>query len=323
MKKLSDIIQLNILPNSLFENNISILSDLDNEENNIDLQVKNINNKLSNTIGIDEATKLLNLAILYKDITPSNKFIRCINNPNNYTKYNALIQAKDERHLEKLINFALQKLNNGGRVNLNWIDVSNVHIMDYMLSYYNDRITFPTFDFDVSLWDMSNVTSCRKMFMGSQFNGDISKWDVSNVTNMERMFASSTFNNDISKWDVSNVQEFNGMFSNNEIFNQPIGNWNVASAKYMDSMFFNAQSFNQNISQWDVSNVVNMTCMFTNAMSFKQNISNWNIDNSKNAHYKMFTPGIMPAQYMPKFKHEDNNIDSILYRDGIKNQLKV
>ena len=63
--------------------------------------------------------------------------------------------------------------------------------------------------------------------------------------------------------------------------------------------------------------------MFMKAVSFKQNISNWNIDNSENAHYKMFTPGIMPPQYMPKFKHEDNNIDSILQRDGIKNQLKV
>lgn len=323
MKKLSDIIQLNILPNSIFENNINMLSDLDNTQNNIDLQVKNINNKLSTNIDADDAKKLLNLAIQYRDVTPSNKFIRCINNPNNYKKYNALIQAKNERHLEKLINFALQKLNNGDTVNLNWIDVSNVRIMDYMLSYYNDRIKFPTFDFDVSLWDMSNVTSCRKMFIGSEFNGDISKWDVSRVTNMEYMFASSTFNNDISNWDVSNVWGFNGMFSNNEIFNQPIGNWNVASANYMDSMFFNARSFNQNISRWDVSNVVNMSCMFMNAMSFKQNISNWNINNSENAHYKMFTAGIMPAQYMPKFTREDNNIDSILYRDSIKNQLKV
>lgn len=37
MKKLSDIIELNILPNSIFENNVSILSDLDDGENNIDL----------------------------------------------------------------------------------------------------------------------------------------------------------------------------------------------------------------------------------------------------------------------------------------------
>lgn len=314
MKKLSDIIQLNILPNSIFENNISILSDLDDEQNNIDdLQIKNINNKLSATIDIDEAKKLLNLAIQYKDVTPSNKFIKRINNPDNYTKYNALIQANDERHLEKLIKFALQKLNNGSRINLNWIDVSKVHIMDYMLSSFNDHITFPTFDFDVSLWDMSNVTSCKKMFMGSTFNGDISKWNVSKVTNMEYMFASSTFNSDISNWDVSNVREFNGMFSNNEIFNQSIGNWNVASAKYMESMFYNAYSFNQNISNWDVSNVVNMSCMFMNAMAFKQNISNWNINDSETAHYKMFASCIIPKKYMPKFKQEDNNIDSILW----------
>ena len=39
MKKLSDIIELNILSNSIFENNISILSDLDDAENNIDLDL--------------------------------------------------------------------------------------------------------------------------------------------------------------------------------------------------------------------------------------------------------------------------------------------
>lgn len=314
MKKLSDIIQLKILPNSIFENTVSILSDLDDVENNIDqVKVKNINNKLAATIDADEAKKLLDLAIQHRDVKPSNKFIRCINNPNNYTKYNALIQAKDERHLERLINFALHYLNNGDTVNLNWIDVSKVHIMDYMLSSFNDRITFPTFDFDVSLWDMSNVTSCKKMFMGSIFNGNISNWNVSKVTDMEYMFASSTFNNDISNWDVSNVYVFNGMFSNNEIFNQPIGNWNVASAKYMESMFYNAQSFNQNISNWDVSRVVNMSCMFMNAMAFKQNISNWNINDSETAHYKMFASCIIPKKYMPKFKQEDNNIDSILW----------
>jgi hypothetical protein len=39
MKKLSDIIELNILPNSIFENNVSILSDLDDGENNIDIDL--------------------------------------------------------------------------------------------------------------------------------------------------------------------------------------------------------------------------------------------------------------------------------------------
>ena len=39
-------------------------------------------------------------------------------------------------------------------------------------------------------------TFCLKKF-------DISKWDISNVTNMESMFDCSQFNKDISNWKIN------------------------------------------------------------------------------------------------------------------------
>ena len=36
--------------------------------------------------------------------------------------------------------------------------------------------------------DTSNVTDMFAVFAGTEFNGDISKWDISNVTSMKKMF---------------------------------------------------------------------------------------------------------------------------------------
>lgn len=49
-----------------------------------------------------------------------------------------------------------------------------------------------------STWNTSQVTSMRKMFHGTDFNGNITLWDVSGVKEMGGMFERTLeFNQDI------------------------------------------------------------------------------------------------------------------------------
>ena len=65
----------------------------------------------------------------------------------------------------------------------------------------------PTFNGDISSWDVSSVTNMQSMFLGAKdFNRDISSWDVSSVTNMQGMFNGAIdFNQNLSSWCVSGI----------------------------------------------------------------------------------------------------------------------
>ena len=101
------------------------------------------------------------------------------------------------------------------------------------------------------------------------FNDDISEWNVSNVTDMSYMFGSSdmgdffgpppAFNQDIGDWNVSNVTNMSAMFYGASAFNQDIGGWNVSNVTTMLTMFSGASTFNQDIGGWDVSSVTQCT----------------------------------------------------------------
>eukprot|EP00526_Cylindrotheca_closterium_P014748 CAMPEP_0113625296 /NCGR_PEP_ID=MMETSP0017_2-20120614/13066_1 /TAXON_ID=2856 /ORGANISM="Cylindrotheca closterium" /LENGTH=283 /DNA_ID=CAMNT_0000535405 /DNA_START=281 /DNA_END=1129 /DNA_ORIENTATION=+ /assembly_acc=CAM_ASM_000147 len=105
----------------------------------------------------------------------------------------------------------------------------------------------------------AGVTSMSSLFYNRPtFNGDISSWDVSSVTNMWYMFYKTPFNKDLSSWDVSSVTTMYSMFYKASSFNQDLSSWDVSSVIDTGKMFYGASSFNQDLSSWDVSSVRDM-----------------------------------------------------------------
>ena len=148
----------------------------------------------------------------------------------------------------------------------------------------------PTFNQDISSWDVSNVTTMSNMFSNSAaFNQDISAWDVSNVTNMNSMFAfAKAFNQDISNWNVSNVTNMNRMFNYTEQFNQNISKWNVSKVTNMNRMFYGAKQFNQNISVWKTTHLKKICKIVQYAPSFSYSLTSWNTQNIEDVNIKPY-----------------------------------
>ena len=178
------------------------------------------------------------------------------------------------------------------------------------------------------------------MFAGaSSFNQDISVWNISNVTNMEGMFGNSgvitdNYDNILIGWSSqalkSNVPFGAGglkycsgeaarqnlidtygwvitdggratgtdcpyVFTDTNIqtavdlwVSDPsaatttygdISTWDVSQVTDMRLLFIGKTTFNDDISNWDTSSVTNMFGMFSYSSSFNQDISNWNVSN--------------------------------------------
>ena len=113
------------------------------------------------------------------------------------------VQPKNKAQLAQLIYYAFKH----NIYDLNFIDTSKITDM-FWLFRYND------YNFDVSGWDVSNVTNMSAMFYYCKnFNCDLSNWDVSKVTDMDNMFVNcKKFNCYLSDWDISNITRRKKMF---------------------------------------------------------------------------------------------------------------
>ena len=134
-------------------------------------------------------------------------------------------------------------------------------------------------DSNFILWDVSNVTNFKQMFMNStDFSGNgLENWQTLSGENMESMFASATaFNGDIGSWNTANITNMYSMFLLCSNFNQDIGSWNTSNVLNMSAMFYIATNFNQDIGSWDTSSVTNMTYMLQSS-AFNQDISGWDV----------------------------------------------
>ena len=221
LKPLSNIIkEVNI--SRIFEQNINILSDIDDtdELTNVEIQPKNINSKIAIREQMRKIMKLqLELCFIDYRVLPD----KAINDLNTHIDlYESLIQV-DNNQLKKYIARFIDRYEWRKLKNFNWLDTSLVT-------------------------DMSGLFYENEFCAGI----DISRWNVSNVKNMSHMFAISSFDGDISNWDVSNVTAMNSMFECCKAFNSDIGNWDVSNVMFMTYMFQSAENFNQDISKWEI-----------------------------------------------------------------------
>ena len=170
----------------------------------------------------------------------------------------------------------IQELLNHGERNFNCIDTSKITDMSELFKHE----IFDKLIFDVSEWNVSNVTNMERMFLGcDNFDNNLSKWDVSNVTNMGKMFyGCRKFKGvGLGSWNVGNVENMSSMFKNCINFNGSLSNWNVSNVKFMNSMFYYCLLFDCNLSKWNVSKVKIFHEMFDNCENFKgKGVEKWN-----------------------------------------------
>ena len=176
---------------------------------------------------------------------------------------------KTKKELIDIIYMLLDK----DKTDFNCIDTS---LITDMSNLFTDSI-FENLVFDVSEWDVSNVTNMEAMFLGCiKFDGDLSDWNVSNVETMEEMFSKcrSFTGKGLENWDVSNVKTMEAMFSHCDVFEgKSIENWDVSNVESIGYMFWCCDSLNCNLNNWNVSKVKRKTGVFASTRGIKNKVS--------------------------------------------------
>ena len=144
-----------------------------------------------------------------------------------------IVHPTNKFELQSHIKYAFSK----GVHNLNFIKTDKIKDMRFL---FDDIKHADSINFDVSSWDVSNVTDMSGLFVNCKnFNCDLSKWDVSNVKDMSYMFQfCNDLNCDLSGWDVSNVTNMRDMFDTCERLECDLSSWNVSNVLDMRGMFY-------------------------------------------------------------------------------------
>ena len=153
------------------------------------------------------------------------------------------VQPKNKAQLKSLIEYVF----NHNIYDLNFIDTSKITDMSELFTYI-------AHDFNVSSWDVSNVTNMEFMFYKCSMFTDkgLENWDVSKVTDMRYMFYNcKNFNCDLSKWNVSNVENMSYMFNKCYKFEgKGLENWDVSNLKRRENMFNECTKLTCDLSSW-------------------------------------------------------------------------
>ena len=179
---------------------------------------------------------------------------------------------------EELLNNIQELLNHGER-NFNCIDTSKITDMSELFIHE----IFDKLIFDVSEWNVSNVTNMNRMFFFFiKFKGvGLGSWNVSNVENMSSLFKNCiNFNGSLSNWNVSNVKFMNSMFYYCLLFDCNLSKWNVSKVKFFHEMFDNCENFKgKGVEKWNTISAHDTAFMFYECVKFNADLSKWNIEN--------------------------------------------
>ena len=269
-------------------------------------------------------------------------------------KLDTPINSEDKYHpqtKEELIENIKECFNNED-YNLNCIDTSKITDMSNLFDSYVNKTLDIKFNFDVSKWDVSNVTNMESMFFNcKKFDCDLSNWDVSKVENMHSMFINcisfegkgldkwnvgnvvdmcNIFRNCynftgkyIENWDTHNVENIKSAFLDNRNFNGDLSKWNISKVKSTLNLFRGCENFSGEwISKWDVSNIKEMDYMFKGCENFDCDLSNWDVSNVETMaemfyYCKKFTGKGLENWNVSKVKNTD---DIFWYCHNLKNK---
>ena len=176
----------------------------------------------------------------------------------------------------------IQELISNKIYDFNCIDTSEITDMSNLFGDIVNNID--RFNFDVSKWDVSNVTNMAFMFVGCEsFEGKgLENWDVSNVENTKYMFNDcKKLNCDLSNWNMHNVTNMEYMFYGCKQFEgKGLENWDVSNVEISSFMFLKCENLNCDLSKWDVRNIRRMSSMFSYCKKFDgKSIENWDVSN--------------------------------------------
>ena len=178
------------------------------------------------------------------------------------------VQPKNKAQLKSLIEYAF----NHNIYDLNFIDTSKITDMSWLFGCIGCN-------FDISNWDVSNVTNMTAIFYYCEFfDCDLSNWDVSNVTNMHALFCECNKfrGKGLEHWNVSNVTNMAGMFVGCDNFNCDLSKWNVSNVENMSYMFNKCYKFEgKGLENWDVSNLKRWENMFNECTKLTCDLSSW------------------------------------------------
>ena len=182
----------------------------------------------------------------------------------------------------------IKKLFKNKIYNLNCIDTSNIIDMSYLFRSIYQDINGGIVDhsFDVSEWDVSNVTNMEGIFNNCNvFDCDFSKWNTSNVENLNFAFH-KCYNfkgNGLDNWNISNVKKMDFIFYECKNFTgKTIENWNTLNIEHAWYAFAYCNNFNANLYKWKINNCEFIGGMFFNCIKFEGNgLENWNTSKIK------------------------------------------